>query len=105
MITSIIQGFFLKIKIQPNMSEQEKKQKHWNQAKVSLSTIHKAKKNYFTERVLRKRGKGGLNKKQKEGFLTSLTMGIKKDPTMSIRKHANELKIYKKTEDKQLNNI
>ena len=36
-------------------------------------------------------------KKLKEGFLTALAMGIKKDPTMSIRKHANELKDHEKT--------
>ena len=45
---------------------------------------------------LRKRASGGLNKKQ-EGFLTALASPIKKDPTLSIRKHANELKIHEKT--------
>ena len=33
----------------------------------------------------------------KRKFLTALTTMIKKDPTKSIRKHANELKVYKKT--------
>ena len=42
-----------------------------------------------------KRGSEGLNKTQKEGFLTAL---IKKDPTTSIRKHANELKVQEKSE-------
>ena len=37
----------------------------------------------------------GLNKKRK-GFLSALSMAIKKDATMSIRKHANELKVYEK---------
>ena len=47
---------------------------------------------------LRKRGSGGLNKnKKKVFFLTALAMAIKKDPTASIRKHTNELKICKKT--------
>ena len=41
--------------------------------------------------------KEGLNKKRKEGFLTALTSVIKKDPTTSIRKHANELKVHEKT--------
>ena len=39
----------------------------------------------------------GLNEKRKEGFLTSLATAIKKDPTMSIGKHANELKVHEKT--------
>ena len=46
---------------------------------------------------LRKRGRGGLNKKRKEGVLTALVTAIKKDPTISIRKHANKLKVHKKT--------
>ena len=41
--------------------------------------------------------KGKLNKKRKEGFLTALATVIQKDPTMSIRKHANELKVHVKT--------
>ena len=41
--------------------------------------------------------RGGLNKKRKEGFLTALVTVIKKDPTTSIKKHANELKIHEKT--------
>ena len=36
-------------------------------------------------------------KKRKEGFLTSLAIAIKKDPTASIRKLANELKVHEKT--------
>ena len=36
-------------------------------------------------------------KKRKEGFLTALATAIKKDPTMSIREHANELKAHEKT--------
>ena len=81
------------------MSEQEKKLQRiwfaqcWNQAKVSLST--KQRKKFF----YRKRLSWGLNKKYKKGFLTALTMAIKKDPTMSIWKHANELKVHKKTEE------
>ena len=43
---------------------------------------------------LRKVGSGGLKKK---GFLTALTTAIKKDPTNSLRKHANKLKVYQKT--------
>ena len=39
----------------------------------------------------------GLNKKLKEGFLISFAMVIKKNPTMSIRKHTNKLKVHEKT--------
>ena len=38
-----------------------------------------------------------MHNKRKEGFLTALTTAIKKDPTTSIRKHANELKFYDKS--------
>ena len=34
---------------------------------------------------------------KKKGFLTALAKVIKKDPTTSIRKHANELKVHEKT--------
>ena len=41
--------------------------------------------------------KGGLNKKtKKKTFLTALGTAFK-DPTTSIRKHPNELKVYEKT--------
>ena len=55
---------------------------------------------FFTEKglLLRKGESGGLNKKRKEGFLSALVTAIKKDPTMSIRKHAYELKVHEKTE-------
>ena len=42
-------------------------------------------------------GNGGLNKKQKESFLTALATVINMDPTMSLRKHANDLKVHEKT--------
>ena len=38
-----------------------------------------------------------MNKKRKEGFLPVLVSVIKKDPTMLIRKHENQLKIHEKT--------
>ena len=50
---------------------------------------------------LRKRGSGGLNKKRNEGFLTALVTAIKKDHTTSIRKHADELKVHEKTEERK----
>ena len=56
-------------------------------------------RNFFLRKkgFLRKRVSGGLNKNQKEGFLTALTMVIKKDLTTSIKKHANKLKVDDKT--------
>ena len=42
-------------------------------------------------------GNRGLKKKRKESFLTALATMIKKDPTTSIRKRANELKVREKT--------
>ena len=49
------------------------------------------KKSFFKEK-----GEWKIEQKRKEGFLTALTTVIKKDPTKSIRKHANELKVHKK---------
>ena len=64
-----------------------------------MSTVYKAKKDSFTEKELfkEKKGSGGLNKKRKEGFLIALVTAIKKDPTSSIIKHVNELKVHEKT--------
>ena len=58
-----------------------------------------SKEKLFTEKeFFKEKGEGGgLNKKQKQGFLTALTAMIKKDPIKSIRKSANELKVHKKT--------
>ena len=58
-----------------------------------MSNIKKKQKKIF----LQKREHGGLNKKQKKFFFTAMAMAIKKDPTTSIRKHANELKVHEKT--------
>ena len=52
---------------------------------------------YIEKELLKKSGRGGLNKKRKEGFLTALARMIKKDPTTSIRKHANKLEVHEKT--------
>ena len=53
---------------------------------------------FFTEKeLLRKRWCGGLNKKRKESILTALIMAMKKDPSTSIRKHSNGLKVHEKT--------
>ena len=62
--------------------------------------MYKAKKKIYTEKVfLRKRGSGGLDRKLKEGFLIALATVIKKNPTTSIRKHGNELKVSEKNEN------
>ena len=38
-----------------------------------------------------------IEQKQNEGLFTALAMPIKKNPTTSIRKYANELKVHEKT--------
>ena len=81
------------------MSKKETTKNLWfayrrNQAKVSFSIVYKAKKKIAEKNVfIRKRGSGRLSRKQKEGFLTALAAGIKNDPTKSIIKPANELKV------------
>ena len=90
------------------MSEQERNDKEPmicltpKPSKVSLFIVYKAKSLFFfffflqKKTFLRKRKKRGLNKKTKRMFLNALVMAIKKDHTTSIRKYANELKVYKK---------
>ena len=78
------------IKIQPNMSEQEKK---WQRIydllntetkkKVSLSTLYKAKKKkkkIQKKELFNEMGEWGIEQKWKEGFLTALASSIKKEP-------------------------
>ena len=43
---------------------------------------------------------GILNKKKRKDFLTTLVTVIKRDPTTSIKKPANELKNNEKTANK-----
>ena len=88
------------------MSKKKKWQRIYNLLKAEtkpkflcLSTQYKAKKkNFFLQKknFFNKKESGGLNKKQKEGFLTALPTAFK-DPTTSIRKKAHELKVLKKT--------
>ena len=87
------------------MSEKEKK---WQRIYDLLNAKTKPKFFFFVYRIQKgrkmflqkksvlkkKRVSGGLNKKQKG---SALATAIKKDPTTSIRKHANELKVHKKT--------
>ena len=86
------------------MSEQGKKRQRIydllnaeTKPKFLCLSFTKRRKKLQKKSVLRKRRSGGLNKKRKEGFLTALTMAIKKDPTTSTRKHTNELKVHEKT--------
>ena len=58
---------------------------------------HTKKKNLIKKSFLGKRRSEGLNRKWKDGFLTALTLAVKEDPTTSIRKHNNELKVHEKT--------
>ena len=99
MISSIIQELF-KIKIQPNMSEQER-----NDKESMICLTPKPRQSFFVyciqskENFKKKKGSGKVNKNRKESFLTALVRVIKKYPTTLIRKNAYELKVYKKTED------
>ena len=80
------------------MCEQEKK---WQRIYDLLNAETKPKflclpytkqRKIFTEKsFLWKRRSGGLDERQKEDILTALPMAIQKNPTTSIRKHANEL--------------
>ena len=63
---------------------------------LCLPFIKQKKKLLQKKNVLWKRI-GGL-KKKKRRLLTALATVITKDPTTSLRKHANELKVQKKTE-------
>ena len=60
------------------------------------------KHNFFPKKsIFKGRGEWRIEPKneKKKGFLTAHAMAIKKDPTTSIRKHANELKVHEKTEE------
>ena len=93
------------------MSEQEKKRQRIyelfnveTKLKFLCLSYTKHRNILFTEKELfMERGRGGLNKKRKEGFLTAIAATIKKDPTTSIRKHANELKTIRTTMKQDLN--
>ena len=89
MISSINQALIF-IKIQPNMSEQEKKRQRiydllQSRPSQPFFVYHIQKKEKIHKKIdfLRKRGTGGLNKEPKEGFLTALGTAIKKDPKTS----------------------
>ena len=57
-----------------------------------------SKENIFTaKRLFNEKESGGLNKKTKAFWLLSLRRLTMNDPTTSIRKHANELKVCKRT--------
>ena len=58
-----------------------------------------SKEKFFLQKksFLKKSMNEGLNQKWKKTFLTALATVIKKDSIMSIRKHANKLKVHEKT--------
>ena len=85
------------------MSEQEKKRQRIydllntkTNPKFLCLPYTKQRKIFSEKELFKEKGKWMIDKKMKKGFLTALTTVIK-DPTTSIRKHANELKVYKKT--------
>ena len=78
------------------MSEQEKKR----QRVLNLLNIYrKQNKDIFSGKRVFSGKSGGwrIEQKPKEGFLSALATAIKKAPTTSIRKHANEQKVHEKT--------
>ena len=87
------------------MSEQEKKRQRISdllnaetKPKCLCLPYRKQRKKFcFFFLQKRKRKNEGLNKKRKEGLLTALAAVIKKNPSTTIRKHANELKVHEKT--------
>ena len=97
MMSSIIQGHFLKIKIQLSKSGQEKKRQRIydllnaeNKSKfLCLPYALSSKENKITEKVLLK----------KKGEWRILTKNVKKvfPLLLTIKKHANELKVHEKT--------
>ena len=103
-MSSIIQALFFLIEIQLNMCEQKKKRQRIydllnakTKPKFICLTYTKQKKNFYRKKsFLRKRRSGRSNKKREEIFSTALATA-KKDPITLIRKHANELKVHKKT--------
>ena len=88
MITSIIQALF-ENKLQPNMSDQEKKRQwiyDFLNAKLMFLCLSftKQRKDFTWKSFLRKSWE--LNEKRKEGLLTPLAMAIKKDPHNANKK-------------------
>ena len=59
--------------------------------------IQNKEKNLQKKSFSRKRGCGGLSKNRNKSFLTALAIVTKKDPTTSVRKHPNGLKVHEKT--------
>ena len=80
------------------MSEQEKNDKEsmfYLTPKPSQSFFVcriQSKEKYFTEkkRLFKEKREWRIEQKRKESFLTALAAAIKKDPTTSISKYANE---------------
>ena len=87
------------------MSEQEKKQQRIydllnteTKPKFLCLLYTKQRKDILLKNsFLRKWRIEKKKKKKKQGFLTALTTAIKKNPTTSIRKHANEFWVHEKT--------
>ena len=106
----LFKNFFKKIKIQPNMSEQEKKRQRIydllhaeTKPKFLCLPYTKQRKKIPEKGLFKEKGSGRLNEKWKEDFLTALATTIKKDPITAIRKHANDLKVHEKTVQTTIN--
>ena len=106
MINSIIPAIVKKIKIQPNISEQEKKRQRIYDLLNAETTpkflcllyTKQRKTFFFTEKELfKEKGEWRIEPKTTRKFLTALATAIKKETTTSIRKHANKEKFHEKT--------
>ena len=62
-----------------------------------VSRIQSKEKKFTEKELFKEKREWRIEQKQKESFLTALATAIKKEPTASIRKHANELKVSEKT--------
>ena len=104
MISSIILALF-KIKILPNMSERKKKKRQRIYYLICAETkpnflclpYTQQKIFFFTEKDLYKEKEEWRTEQKTERRLFNCTHNGDKDPTMSIKKHANELKVHEKT--------
>ena len=100
---------FFELKLSPIFSEQEKKRLRIYDL-LNVETKPKSlcppytKQTFYLfiyfflqkKELLEKKVTWRIEQKRKEGFLTALTTVIKKNPTTSIRRHANELKVHEK---------
>ena len=85
------------------MSEQEKRRQNIYDLLIvetkptDLVYPIQSKEFFLLNKSFLREDRWGLNNQRKEGLLTAFATAIKKDPTTSLRKHANELEVDEKT--------